>query len=156
MKLRLILLAAAMIVLGVLAASWLVTRPRADTHHGRNTLADLLEFALEMRPVPMPTEPQLREFQAQADAACMCDRHRPNASQERECWAEFDRNIARFEHFDTSTMCMEESVSEVCFGSSITGQNRCVLKQREYGTCSAAEAREQIAQARSSGESGCG
>lgn len=124
-------------------------------------------WSSQAEPAAEPGEPkiasitaaQVRAFQAQADAACLCARQTGNA----ECWADFDRTLARYEHASADTMCEEGSVSQVCFppfdgpeqedGSGQEGT--CILRERSYGACSAEEERTRQAAARSRQEQGC-
>ena len=109
------------------------------------------------RTLASPGASELRQLQIQADAACLCDRGR-DVPWTEECWAAFDRRIAQYEYTETGTMCMQESVSLVCFGPPNAGGTsaNCVFRQRMYGACSADETRERQAQARTSGSGGCG
>ena len=80
-----------------------------------------------------PTAAQLRDLQAQADAACLCAR-RTGDSRNGECWAEFERSLTRYEYSEEASMCMDGSTHAICFEQSGTD---CILRDRGYGACSA-------------------
>lgn len=104
----------------------------------------------------MPNATQIRQLQEQADAACLCDRRSPDEPRDQACWAAFERTIAAFEHWETGTMCMEESNWQVCFGQGvIPTPERCLFKESSYGACSAEEERQRRTLAEASNE-GCG
>ena len=104
----------------------------------------------------VPNATQIRQLQEQADAACRCDRRSPDVPWDQACWADFDRTIAMFEHWQTGSACMEESTSQVCFGQGvIPTPERCLFKERSYGACSAEEEQQRRTLAEASNE-GCG
>jgi hypothetical protein len=104
-----------------------------------------------------PTLAQLLELQAQADAACRCERSLPEDPRAKGCWGDFERNLARYEHSDWAAPCMDESRAGACFPPFDDSGRRenCVLTERPYRSCSDEEAIARRAQARASGKKGC-
>lgn len=101
----------------------------------------------------IPTRAQVASLQLQAEAACRCARPL-NDPWNRDCWAGFQRSLARYDHSGMASACAQESVSLECFGPE--GPNRlCVVTGRPYGACNAAEEQTLRARARARGGSGC-
>ena len=134
----------------VLAGVWWLTRPSVDP---TNSISDFLG---NQRTAPVPTQAELADLQSRADASCHCDRIR-GSSRDPQCWADYRRHVARFQPASTSTACGAESISLDCFGANAPfGDNTiCVSTRRDYGTCSDAEQRLRIAEARRQGVNRC-
>lgn len=126
---------------------WLTSGPQIDhTVPGVN-------FVGNERAASVPTRAEAAALQSTADAACRCSR----TGIHDRCWAGYRRDIARFQHFETEAMCMEESPTFDCFPDAISSDGPsppCITTQRPYNTCSDAELR--IAEARRQNNSGCG
>jgi hypothetical protein len=98
------------------------------------------------------TPTQIHAMQVRADAACVCARGREDMQGRGQCWADFEREVARYAHQEMSGLC-EDSNTSICFVAS-AGQNpRCIAKARPRGACSDDEAR--LAQARATATEGC-
>lgn len=107
-----------------------------------------------LQPVPIPAAPaapaaqirlaratgaEISMLEAKAGRACRCARRLPTASPGRTaCWADFERNIARYEHEEMSSMCIPLSTTVDCF-PAMNGQ--CFVKDEGGGACSLDEAR---------------
>ena len=83
-----------------------------------------------------PGEARLRELQHKADEACLCAR-RTGQPRDPGCWARFERALSAYEYSEASSMCMEGSSTQVCFGDIDSGI--CIVRERAYGACSEAE-----------------
>ena len=102
-------------------------------------------------PLALPSHAEVAALQGRADAACRCSR---TGSYDR-CWADYRREIGRFEHSESGTMCAEESVTLDCFLHGMSDDPPCITTGRPYGACSDAEMRERVAAARRRNVSGC-
>ena len=108
----------------------------------------------------IPNADERTALQAEADSACACARRLGDDPQNGACWATFERRLARYDYSTSSTACMSDSATSVCFGpfEGPGYYESCILKHRPYGACSEEEATERAEQARARGsdENGCG
>lgn len=117
--------AAAAAIVSAAGGAWLLTaRPAAMD-------------AVPSRPA-VPTAAERQRLQAQADAACGCGR-RKSSPWDKDCWAPFERSLARYEHTESATLCGDLSVGLVCFGPA---DEACIFRQRQFNACSDEEAAE--------------
>jgi hypothetical protein len=85
------------------------------------------------------TGAQISMMEEEAGRACRCARRLPTTSPGRAaCWAGFERNVARYEHQESSSMCLPLSTTITCFPDM---DGRCLIKDYGGGACSLHEAR---------------
>ena len=72
----------------------------------------------------MPVRAEVAAFQAQAEQACRCARTRPDEQGKKDCWAGFERAIARWPHGEQTSLC-QFSLNGICFGDD---HEVCVTK----------------------------
>ncbi len=134
----------------LLAASlWWLTQPLAAD---ATNMQPVPEFGSSNGPIP--TRAEFTDLQRKTDAACLCGRARGGPWDE-QCWADYQRSVARFEPASMASACAEQSTSVDCFGPA--GENQlCVSTGRMYGACSDAEQQTRMAAARRRNQSGCG
>ncbi len=112
----------------------------------------------QARAATAPTLVELRRMQQIADAACRCEKQAGKAPNDQGCWANFEREVARFEHSEHATACMHESVAYVCFPSRGEAEfaKHCVFRERKYASCSEDEERQKLEEARAAADRACG
>ena len=99
-----------------------------------------LAWALAPRP---PAKPDIPRFQVLATESCRCARTKPGEGAKRACWAEFERQIERYEPSRHVTACDPVSPSGYCFSND---WEACVITEysaspETASLCSAEEAR---------------
>jgi hypothetical protein len=64
----------------------------------------------------LAARPDIPRLQALATESCRCARSTPGDGGKRHCWADFERQAARFDPSPYKTYCEPISPSGYCFG----------------------------------------